>query len=191
VSTENVITILNEVASAALSAEQRKAIWTKEAHDLQAIADQEANAQAKAAEQSAQQWKSAADTIAGAMNSQVDGLLRGTETMRQAFAKMAESMIEDAIKWTIKAIAEQGAVVAAHVTGATAIAAADQSAGAAGALSWIGSALHAVEAAAAQTFAGVSNPAWFLLKNSSICASVTFTFFPTARSMMIWVRNAD
>ena len=144
------------VASAALSAEQRKAIWTKEAHDLQAIADQEANAQAKAAEQSAQQWKSAADTIAGAMNSQVDGLLRGTETMRQAFAKMAESMIEDAIKWTIKAIAEQGAVVAAHVTGATAIAAADQSAGAAGALSWIGSALHAVEAAAAQTFAGVT-----------------------------------
>jgi hypothetical protein len=69
---------------------------------------------------------------------------------------MTAGMIEDAIKWSIKAIGENAAVVAAHVTGATTIAAADQSASAAGALSWIDSALHSIATAAAQTFAGVT-----------------------------------
>ena len=145
-----------ELQSASLTSSQIVTIKRQEAATLGEIAQKVRDAEAKAAEQSAQQWKSEADQVAQAMNSQVDGLLRGTTTISQAFKNMAASMIEDAIKWSIKAIAEQGAVVAAHVTGATTIAAADQSANAAGALSWIGSALHAIEAAAAQTFAGVT-----------------------------------
>jgi hypothetical protein len=90
------------------------------------------------------------------MNSQVDGLLRGTTTMAQAFKNMAASMIEDWIKFEIKSMAEDTARVAAHVTGDATIAAADQTASAAGLGGILANAVKAIEAFAAETGAGVA-----------------------------------
>ncbi|MGD0188355.1 MAG: hypothetical protein ABSC25_24355 [Roseiarcus sp.] len=111
-------------ASAALSSQQKEAIWAKEATDLTQIAKQESDAQAKAAEASAASSKSAADTIAGTMNSQVDGLLRQTESVRQAFKNMAASMIEDTIKYCIKWADEHAATALANIASTNSVTAA-------------------------------------------------------------------
>jgi hypothetical protein len=139
-------------ASAALSSTQKEAIWQKESRDLAAIALEEQKAQDKAAEASAQAWKSAADQVAGAFNSQVSGLLRGTTTVAQAFKNMAASIIEDIIKFCVKWVAEQAAAVAMNVTGFGTVAAA-QTAGVAAAKPGI---LAGITADVGQAFAGFS-----------------------------------
>jgi hypothetical protein len=58
------------------------------------------------------QYMIAADQIAGIMNSQVNGLLKGTESIAQAFRNMAASIIEDLIKVAIKLAAEAAAMEA-------------------------------------------------------------------------------
>jgi len=117
------------MASAALSSQQKVAIAQKEAHELEQIARQESDAQAKAAEESAKSWKSGADTISGLMNSQVDGILKGTTSVSQAFKNMAASAIEDIIKFCVKWLAEhiatEASVVAAHASGVVATKAVD------------------------------------------------------------------
>jgi hypothetical protein len=112
------------VASAGLTAQQKKAILLKEEHDVAEIALKEQKAFDKAFEEIAASAKSAADKIADAMNSQVDSLLRGKETMQQAFKNMAASMIEDAIKYCIKWAAEHAATVAMNIAGIGAVTAA-------------------------------------------------------------------
>jgi hypothetical protein len=112
------------VASAGLTAQQKKAILLKEEHDVAEIALKEQKAFDKAFEEIAASAKSAADKIADAMNSQVDSLLRGKETVQQAFKNMAASMIEDAIKYCIKWAAEHAATVAMNIAGIGAVTAA-------------------------------------------------------------------
>jgi hypothetical protein len=143
-------------ASTLLSSDQKKAIWDKEEHDLAQIADEEANAQAKAAEEAAAAWKSFANQTAGIINSQVDGVLKGTTSIRQAFKNMAVSAIEDMIKWAIKTMAENAAVVTAHLAGNAEMGASDASLGAGSLLSTLSSVVQAIAKFAGQTAAGVS-----------------------------------
>ena len=95
-----------EAALAGLSLTKQEEI----ADQLLAFNDKNAkaeyDAQAKAAEQSAAAWKSFADQFAGILSSQVDGLLKGTETFSEAFKNMMTSAIEDIIKELIKMAAE-------------------------------------------------------------------------------------
>ena len=54
-------------------------------------AQQVKETQIKAAEDAQKAWKSMADTVAGALNSQISGIINGTTTMKQAFSNMAKS----------------------------------------------------------------------------------------------------
>jgi hypothetical protein len=143
-------------ASAALTSNQKIAIANREAATLAAIALEEQKAQDKAAEQSAAAWKSAADQIAGAMNSQVDGLLKGTTTVQQAFKNMAASMIEDVIKFCVKWVAEHAAAVAANIVGLGAQTAATATATAASAAAAKPGILASITADVGEAFAGFS-----------------------------------
>jgi hypothetical protein len=113
-------------AATALSSAQKEAIWAKEAHELQQIADQEANAQAKAAEQSVQEWNKATGEINNAFTSQIGGLLKGTTSWAQAFKNVLTTLTESVIKffvnWGLKAaenvvlqIASQNSITAGIV----------------------------------------------------------------------------
>ncbi|MDR3495287.1 MAG: hypothetical protein P4L82_11865 [Ancalomicrobiaceae bacterium] len=71
-------------------------------------------------EKTVSDWRSYGDTVAGMINSQVNGVLRGTTSIAQAFKNMAASGIEDVIKFCIKWAAEHAAVIAANILGLTA-----------------------------------------------------------------------
>jgi hypothetical protein len=107
----------NQLHTAGLTANEIKAINNKEAEALGNIAEQERQANAKAAEESAREWKSFADDTASLINGQVDGVLRGTTSIAQAFKNMAASAIEDVIKFCIKWAAEHAATIAANIFG--------------------------------------------------------------------------
>ncbi len=81
-------------------------IKKKEAAAIADIEQKIRDANAKAAEAEVAAWKSVADGIAGLLNSQVNGLLRGTETIGTAFKNMAASAIEALIQLGIKLAAE-------------------------------------------------------------------------------------
>ena len=103
-----------ELKTAGLTSAQIIAIKTREATAIAEIQHQMAQAETKAAEDSARQYKALADQAAGLINSQVDGVLKGTTTIGQAFKNMAASAIEDIIKFLVKWVAEQAATVAAN-----------------------------------------------------------------------------
>ena len=122
--------------------------------------------QLKAAEDSAKAWKSMADQIAGAINSQIDGILEGTTSVKQAFSNMTKSMIEDAVKFAVKWAAEHAAAAlanmavsnatnAAQIAGNTAVAASQTASGAAGIASQAANATTSIAIDGAKTFGGV------------------------------------
>jgi hypothetical protein len=123
-------------------------------------------AQERAAEASQKAWDTATKQINSAFDSQINGLLRGTTSWNQAMKNVLASLTEDVIKFFVNWTLQQGEVYArdlvfgnarvlAHVSGNAAIAGSDASAAGVGALAWIGNALKAVEADAAQVFGGV------------------------------------
>jgi hypothetical protein len=156
-----------ELARGDLPLKERQPVLDKE-KDLQldyALAVDKINEDAAA--KATQSWDSAMKTINGAFTSQINGLLTGTETWSKALKNVLTSLTEDVIKffvnWGLEAVENEAkqillgnAIVAAHAAGDATMAAADQSAGAAGALGWIGTAIKSIEASAAQTFAGVT-----------------------------------
>lgn len=121
-------------------------------------ADQIVKLQQKAAEESQKAWQKTEDQISGLITSQVDGLIKGTETVRQAFSKMSTSIIKDIAKYTIKWTIEHAGAVAAQIAGNQAVAASQASADAGGIASVTENALKVVTASAGQTFAAVT--AW-------------------------------
>lgn len=146
---------------------QRVRILEQLAQLESAYALQVQNVNLQAAEKSAQEWQSAFTTINGAFDSQVGGLLRGTETWHAAVKNVVTSLTEDVIKyflnWGLRSaeayaldLARNAGLVGAHVAGSAAIASADQAGAAASSLSWLGSALKSIAASAAETFAGVT-----------------------------------
>jgi hypothetical protein len=125
------------------------------------------NAQKEAATKTEQAWDSSTKSINGAFDSQINGLLTGTTSWHQATLNVLKDLTEQVIKffvnWGLQAVENEAkqillgnSIVMAHTTGDAAMTAADQTAGSAGALSWIGSAIHSIQASAAQTFAGVT-----------------------------------
>ena len=95
-----------ELQAAGLTSSQIIEIKKKEADAIADIEQKIRDANAKAAEAEVAAWKSVADGIAGLLNSQVNGLLRGTETIGTAFKNMAASAIEALIQLGIKLAAE-------------------------------------------------------------------------------------
>ncbi len=136
------------IASAKLTSNQKIAIANDEQRALAQIAQKEAQDQIKAAEDAAKEWKSYGDTVAGVMNSQVNGLLKGTVTFGQAVKNMTASAVEDVIKYCVKWAAEHAATIAMNIaglgvqTGATVAATAAQT----GAIATGAAAQHAINA---------------------------------------------
>jgi hypothetical protein len=71
-------------------------------------ANQMYEAQAKAAEKTEQAWDKAMSSINGAFDSQISGLLKGTETVRAAFKNIAADLAEQGIKSGVNAILTGG-----------------------------------------------------------------------------------
>jgi hypothetical protein len=99
-----------ELQLAGLTATQKTALRREEALTVAKINDQMVAEERKAADQAQAQWKKIGDGIAGLLDSQVDGLIRGTTSVAQAFDNMAASAIEDLIKIGIKLAAEAAAM---------------------------------------------------------------------------------
>jgi hypothetical protein len=120
--------------------------------DRQKINEQEVNDYQK-------DWQSALTAVESSFNSQLRGLLAGTETWHQAWNKMLGDMIikfiemcEQAVaRWAAKELAETTATIA----GANTRAAAENSAAATSDLAMLGNAIKAIVADAAQAFGGV------------------------------------
>ncbi|HYA73056.1 MAG TPA: hypothetical protein VEF36_07835, partial [Roseiarcus sp.] len=155
-----------ELAQAGLTANKIAEIKKQEADKLRAIDEQWVADQRKALDQVQQEWQNAFNTINGAIDSQINGLLRGTTSWAQAVKNVLATLTEDVIKFfvnwglqqaetVVKNIAMGQTVVTAHVAGDAQMAAADQAAGAAGGLAWLGNILKAIQADAAAVFGGV------------------------------------
>jgi hypothetical protein len=90
------------LASSALTSQQKIALAEEERQKLHDIAHKIAEDQNTAAEASLKSWQKISDNITSLLDSQVGALLRGTESMAQAFKNMAASVIEELIKLGIK-----------------------------------------------------------------------------------------
>jgi hypothetical protein len=99
-----------EMADATITTAEKIKLKKEEQKQLDAISKQEAAAEIKAAEDSVKGWMAMGDAIAGILNSQVNGLLKGTESIQKAFANMVASVIEDLIKLGVKILAEAAAM---------------------------------------------------------------------------------
>ncbi len=109
------------VASTALSSEQKLGIARREADALAEIAKKEADDQAKATEEITKSWESLGSTIEGAFNSQLKGLLSGTESFSTAMKKTAEDLglkfIETGEKIVVNWLSDQAAMRAGTTLG--------------------------------------------------------------------------
>ncbi len=96
-------------------------VQRQEAAALKDIAHQVAEDEDKAAKETAASWKAGADEIADAFNSQVGGLLKGTENFATAARNIMASFVEDAIKglikWGVEHLATMAMNTAATVSG--------------------------------------------------------------------------
>ena len=157
----------DELAMNGLSLKQKQALLDEEAKVEQAYAAGVAKIQEDAAKKTEQQWDSAMTTINSAMDSQVKGLLTGTENWHTAFKNVLTDLtvktIEFFVNWGLqqaenvaKSILLDNTMVAAHVTGAAAMAAADQTSSAAGLGAMLSHAISAITIDAGQAGAGVT-----------------------------------
>ena len=145
---------------------ERQKILAELAAAEEKYAQQVKETQLKAAEDSSKAWQGMADKISSTLSSQVDGIINGTTTVKQAFSNMAKGIIEDVIKYAIKwavehafassqVMAQNAAVTASTIASQTAQDAAKT------ASSGVGTAMQAAEAVksiaidGAKTFGGV------------------------------------
>jgi hypothetical protein len=146
-------------ASAQLTSQQKIAIANREANELTAIAKKEADAQVKANEDAQKQMQGIADSVLGAWNSQLRGLLSGTENWHQATLKIAQDLTIKFIEWAEKMVVQWVVAEASKTAATTAGAAARTAAGAgeasAGILQDVAAAIKSIITSAAATFAGV------------------------------------
>lgn len=105
------------VASAKLTSNQKIAIANQEKKELDKIALQRVAAEDKAAEQVSADWKKAMDTLNGALEGQINGLLTGVTTWRQAVKNVLTSLTEDIIKFFLKWGLESAENVAKQLLG--------------------------------------------------------------------------
>jgi hypothetical protein len=156
-----------ELALAGLSLTKKQEIADKEIAFQDATTKKIAELQDHAAEAAQKSWDTATKQINSAFDSQIGGLLRGTTTWGQAFKNVLSSLTDDLLKFAVNSsltFAETNAKqmlgfqsqVAAHVAGSATMAAADQTAGAAGLAATLGGVMKVIDSFAAETFAGVT-----------------------------------
>jgi hypothetical protein len=127
-----------ELQTAGLTYKQIEGLKTEEAAKLKEIAHQIAEADDKEAKDAVKQWQTAGDQIASIMDSQVNGLLKGTESISTAFRNMAASIVEDLIKVALKLAAEAAAMEALSIATGGALG----GFGSGGIGNWLAGALH-------------------------------------------------
>jgi hypothetical protein len=105
-----------ELADARITSDQKAGLRVREQQLIDEISKKELAAEIKATEATTAAWKSGADKVADVLNSQVDGLLKGTETFGRAFRNMMISAVEDIITALIKWGVEHAAIMAMNTT---------------------------------------------------------------------------
>ena len=142
--------------SDALTAAEKIRIANEAADAIAAINKREADDAAKAAEETAKAWDNFFKPFNQAIERQVQEVASGHETMRQAFAKLINSMVADAAKFFTQWALKQAEMVAAHVAGNSVISASDQAANLFGLGQLLADAGKAISVDAGVTAAGVA-----------------------------------
>ncbi|MGA2492045.1 MAG: hypothetical protein ABSF67_03740 [Roseiarcus sp.] len=113
----------------------------------------------KAIEEQAGQYQALASTVTQAFNSQLHGLLSGTESWRQAFKNVLEELLIKFIEWgeatVVHQAATEAAKTAATTAGVTARTGAEQTGAAASLATQAATMVRSILSSAAETFAGV------------------------------------
>ena len=113
----------------------------------------------KAIEEQAQQYQSLAGAVTQAFNSQLHGLLSGTESWRQAFKNVLEELLIKFIEWGETTVVHQAATEAAKTeattAGVMARTGAEQAGAAASLATQAATMVRSILSSAAETFAGV------------------------------------
>jgi hypothetical protein len=105
---DTLATYQKELQTANLTAQQRKAISDKMTEAIAANELKIVKAQQKAADESVKSWDEAMKSINGAFDSQISGLLTGTETWHKAFTNVLQDLTEQLIKFGVNKVLEGG-----------------------------------------------------------------------------------
>ena len=121
--------------------------------------DREIELTRKTIAEQARQYESLAGAVTGAFNSQLHGLLSGTESWRRAFANVLEGLLIKFIEWGEATVVRQAAVeatkTAATTAGVTARTGAEQAGAAASLATQAATIVRSILSSAAEAFAGV------------------------------------
>jgi hypothetical protein len=121
--------------------------------------DQEIALTRRAIDEQAQQYQAFAGTVTQAFNSQLHGLLSGTESWRTAFKNVLEDLLIKFIEWgetiVVRQIATEAAKTAATSAGVAARTGAEQAGAAASLATQSASIVRSILSSAAEAFAGV------------------------------------
>jgi hypothetical protein len=113
----------------------------------------------KAVDEQAQQYQQLAGTVMQAFNSQLHGLLSGTENWSTAFKNVLEDLLIKFIEWgeatVVRQVATEAAQTAATTAGVTARTAAEQSGAVASLATQAATMVRSILSSAAEAFAGV------------------------------------
>jgi hypothetical protein len=113
----------------------------------------------KAVDEQAQQYQALAGTVTQAFNSQLHGLLSGTESWRTAFKNVLEDLLIKFIEWgeatVVRQAATEAAKTAATTAGVTARTGAEQAGAAASLATQAATMMRSILSSAAEAFAGV------------------------------------
>jgi hypothetical protein len=113
----------------------------------------------KAVDEQASQYQALAGTVTQAFNSQLHGLLSGTESWRTAFKNVLEELLIKFIEWgeatVVHQIATEAAKTAATTAGVTARTGAEQAGAAASLATQAATMVRSILSSAAEAFAGV------------------------------------
>jgi hypothetical protein len=114
------------LASAALTSAQRLDIMQEEQRKLDEIAEAEAKAQEKAAADAAKAWDDFFKPLNSAVESQIGGLISGSEKWGAAVKKTLDQLTADLLKFFTTWALKQAETVAAHLAGNQIMEASDQ-----------------------------------------------------------------
>ncbi len=113
----------------------------------------------KAVDEQASQYQAFAGTVTQAFNSQLHGLLSGTESWRQAFKNVLEDLLIKFIEWgeatVVHQVATEAAKTAATTAGVTARTGAEQAGAAASLATQAATMVRSILSSAAEAFTGV------------------------------------
>jgi hypothetical protein len=162
--------LTEELASEVAALQQKAALGNqtlaqKERIDQQILAaerhtqDQIIALTRKAVDEQAQQYQNLAGTVTQAFNSQLHGLLSGTESWRTAFKNVLEDLLIKFIEWgeatVVHQIATEAAKTAATTAGVAARTGAEQAGAAASLATQAATMVRSILSSAAEAFAGV------------------------------------